>query len=85
MYNIPKDPMTYKTYLKNSDEITIKLRIIKHRIVDKEKLINIAFRYSMHRNSVRNIMLLYESFSSDEFKKKIKYNISFSKEELITL
>ena len=33
---ITKDPMNYKTYLKNNEEITIKLRIIKHRIIDKE-------------------------------------------------
>ena len=56
MSNILKDPMNYKTYLKNNEEVTIKLRIIKHRIVDKEAIKSIAFRYSMHRNSVRNII-----------------------------
>jgi len=28
--------MNYKTYLKNNEEVTIKLRIIKHKLVDKE-------------------------------------------------
>ena len=36
---ITKDPMNYKSYLKEKQEIIIKLRIIKHRIVDKLKVI----------------------------------------------
>ncbi|HED37830.1 MAG TPA: hypothetical protein ENI76_06255 [Ignavibacteria bacterium] len=77
--------MTYKTYLKNNDEITIKLRIIKQRVVDKEAINSISSRYSMHRNSVRNVITLYKTQASIQFKEKIQNNVSFSKTELIKL
>ena len=72
MHNILKDHMNYKTYLKENETITIKLRIIKHRIVDKEAINTIAFRYSMHRNSVRNIMNTYHSKAPIEIKNIIE-------------
>jgi hypothetical protein len=78
MNNILKDPMNYKTYLKNNEEITIKLRIIKHRIVDKEAIKSISYRYSMHRNSIRNIINLYENEASLELKEMINSKVSLT-------
>ena len=59
MYIITKDIMNYKSYLKNHNDIIIKLRIIKHRIVDKLKVNEISEKYTMWRNTVTNIMRLY--------------------------
>ena len=78
MNNILKDPMNYKTYLKNKEEITIKLRILKHRIADKESIKDIAYRYSMHRNTIRNIINIYEKKASVELKNMINSKTSFT-------
>ena len=85
MTNIHKDPMNYKTYLKNNEEMTIKLRIIKHRIADKESIKSISYRYSMHRNSVRNIINLYEKQASLELKNIINSNISLNSHNIENL
>ena len=77
MHIIHKDPMTYKTYLKNDEIINIKLRIIKHKLIDNESIKTIAYRYSMHRNSVRNIMNTYINTAPIEFKNKITISILF--------
>jgi len=79
---IIKDPIMYKTYLKNHEEISIKLRIIKHRIVDKLAINNISFKYSMHRNSVRNIMNIYNKKVPLELKKIIESNISLTSTDM---
>lgn len=85
MYIISKDPMRYKTYLKNNDEIIIKLRIIKHRIVDKEDINNIVYRYSIHRNTVSNIMKIYHSEASLDLKNMIENNINISSTDISRL
>lgn len=82
---ITKDIMNYKSYLKNHDEISIKLRVIKHRIVDKIKVKDIVLKYSMWRNTVTNIMRLYNSKASTELKNKLEKNISMSEKEVFTL
>jgi len=79
---ITKDPIMYKTYLKNHEEISIKLRIIKHRIVDKIAVNEIAFKYSMHRNSVGNIMNIYNLKVPLELKKVIESNISLTSKDI---
>lgn len=82
MYILSKDPMSYKQYLKKGEDISVKVRIIKSRVFHKNSIQDISVHFSMHRNSVRNIMLLYDSQACDEFKKKILCDISFSSEEL---
>lgn len=82
MYIITKDIMNYKSYLKNHNDIIIKLRIIKHRIVDKLKVNEISEKYTMWRNTVTNIMRLYNSKASTELKKKLEQNISMSQIEI---
>ena len=82
MYTIIKDIMNYKSYLKNHDEISIKLRVIKHRIVDKLQVNDISIKYSMWRNTVTNIMRLYNSTDNPELKNKLEKNISMSEIEL---
>ena len=82
---ITKDPMNYKTYLKENSWITIKLRIIKHRIIDKIKIKDIAYKYSMWRNTVTNIINLYYKFAPLELKNKINNNINLSSSELNNL
>ncbi|MCP4485642.1 MAG: hypothetical protein GY823_13970 [Flavobacteriaceae bacterium] len=74
--------MNYKTYLKNNEAIIIKLRIIKHIIIDKWQIKEVSNHYSMHRNTVRNIMKIYNSKVSLEIKEKIINNISLSSEDL---
>ena len=78
MTNILKDPMNYKSYLKNNEEVTIELRIIKHRISGKEAIKSISHRYSMHRNSVRNIINLYENEASLKLKNIINSKVSLT-------
>ena len=51
----------------------------------KSRINDIARHFSMHRNSVRNIMKLYSSSACPLFKEKIEDNISFSAQELETL
>ena len=85
MTNILKDPMNYKTYLKNNEEVTIKLRITKHRIVDKQAIKTISYCYSIHRNSVRNIINIYNSEASEELKNMIKNSISMSSDDISRL
>lgn len=83
MYNtISKDLMNYKFYLKNNDEISIKLRIVKHRIVDKFQVQEIAFKYSMWRNTVGNIIKTYNQKAPLELKQKIENNVSLSSQDL---
>lgn len=82
---ITKEPMTYKTYLKNNETVTIRLRIVKHRIVDKLDIKDIAYRYTMHRNSVSNIMKLYNDLAPTELKQKLKNNESFSSVDIDSL
>ena len=79
---ITKDPMNYKTYLKNNETISIKLRIIKHRLVDKIKIKDISDKYSMWRNTVTNIINLYNSKASPELKEKINKGESLVLSEL---
>ena len=79
---ITKDIMNYKTYLKNKETINIRLRIIKHSIVDKMKNKDIAFIYSMHRNSVSNILSLYHKKAPEELKHKINNNISLTSNDI---
>lgn len=71
MHIISKDPMSYKTYCKNHETISIRLRIIQHRIRDGTGVQDIADRYRMHRNSVTNIMNIYEAGASPELREKI--------------
>jgi hypothetical protein len=75
---IHKDIMNYKTYLKNNETIVIKLRIIKHILVDKWDIKAISNHYSMHRNTVTNIMKIYNSKVNLDIKEKIENNISLS-------
>jgi len=82
---ITKDIMNYKSYLKNHEEISIKLRVIKHRIVDKLNVQEISYKYSMWRNTVTNIMRLYNNLASLELKNKIENNISISQKEILIL
>ncbi len=79
---ITKDPMNYKSYLKNNQEIIIKLRIIKHRIVEKLQIKDISYKYSMHRNTIRNILNLYNNSASNSLRDKIKNEKHISSKEL---
>lgn len=85
MHIISKDPMSYKTYCKNHETISIRLRIVIHRIRDGTSIVSIAERYHMHRNSVTNIMNLYEAGASRELREKITSGESFSLCEIETL
>jgi hypothetical protein len=74
--------MNYKSYLKNHETITIRLRIIKHIIADKIQINDIAFKYSMHRNTVTNIMKLYYSQAWPELKHMLENNINLTSKDI---
>ena len=79
---ITKDPMNYKSYLKENQEIIIKLRIIKHRIVDKLQIKDISHKYSMHRNTIRNIMNKYNNSANNNLRDKIQNEKHINSNEL---
>ena len=56
--------------------------ITKHRIVDKLKVKDISFKYSMHRNTVRNIMTLYSNSASNSLRDKIQNEKHIDSDEL---
>lgn len=82
MHTITKDPMSYKSYCKNDDVVTIRLRIIAHRIRDGMSIQNVAYKYSMHRNSVRNIMNEYESRAPQELREKLHEGDHLSSDDI---
>ena len=77
--------MNYKTYCKNHETVSIRIRIIGHRVRDGTDICEIAHHYSMHRNSVTNIMHLYEAGASPEFREKISSWTHLSQKEIETL
>jgi hypothetical protein len=79
---ISTEAMTYKEYLKKGEIISVKIRIIKSRVYHKHSIQDIADHFSMHRNSIGNIMRIYHIHASDIFKRKIESNASFSSREL---
>ena len=79
---VTKDIMKYKSYLQNNQEVIIKLRIIKHRIVDKLSIKDISFKYSMHRNTVRNIMNTYWESAWSTLKSLIETHTHISEKEI---
>jgi len=74
--------MNYKTYCKNNEILSIKLRIIISRIRDGTQIKDISCKYSMGRNTVTNIMNLYNKWASDELKNKIISWDHFLKEDI---
>jgi len=61
MYQIiAKEPMTYKKQ-KKDNELLVKLRIIKDRKYANLKVKEICYKYSVHRNTVRNIINKFET------------------------
>lgn len=82
---IIKTPMSYKTYYKKGDVLVARIQIIQQKIYAKKKIWDIAFSFSMHRNSVWNIMNLYYTLAPPEFRKKILIWSHFSLEEIKSL
>ncbi len=83
MYIISKDPMSYKSYYKKGDIVLVHIRIIGHRIRDGMDIIDIADRFSMHRNTVTTIMKIYEALAPPEFREKIISGSHLSEEEIL--
>jgi hypothetical protein len=79
---ITKSPMSYKWFCKKWDIIIARIQVIQKRIYSKQSMKEIETSLSMHRNSIRNIMLLYESNASPGFRDKITSGSHFSLEEI---
>ena len=77
---ITKDPMTYKEQ-KKENELLVKLRIIKDRIKAGKQVKNIAYKYTLHRNTVRNIIKQFEKL--DKERQAIVLNSTLTQEDLI--
>ncbi len=82
MYILSKDTMSYKTYYSKWEIILARIRVIQHRIHDAMNIWDIAYRFSMHRNTVGNIMNIYEAHAPPEFREKIISGSHFSLEEI---
>lgn len=78
-------PFEYKTYLKEKNVIVIKLRIIKNKVIDKMSNKNISKVYSMHRNTVSNIVKLYKLKAPEKLKIRINNNEHISWKEIKNL
>ena len=57
---VPKEIMEYKEQIKTSEIIT-KIRIIRYVLKDHVPAVQVAKSFSCHRNTVRNIILAFES------------------------
>ena len=79
---ITKSTMSYKSFCKKGDTILARIQVIQHYVQDTMKKIDIAFKFSMGRNTVGTIMRIYESLAPPEFRKKIEWGDHFSLEEL---
>ncbi len=100
MHSIFKEPMSYKSYCKDSSPVgsgvnslsptknlsvlTTKVRIISLRYKDAIDIKTIVSRFTMHRNTVSNIMSDFDVGASPEIKAWIKDGRSFSSEEILT-
>ena len=79
---LTKELMSYKQQRKES-ELLIKLRIIRDVIVSNTKKIDVANKFSMHRNTVSNIIKSFNKRISKDTKHKIiDLDSSFSNEEI---
>ena len=82
MHTIIKTPMSYKSYCKKWDIILARIGIIQQRIYHKKQINEITESHALHRNSVRNIISLYQSLAPPEFRIKIENGWRFSQEEI---
>jgi len=81
MYNIE---MPYKELIRNQWEIIARYRIIKASIVWKCGNIQIARNFSLHRNSVANILKLYKKHKTAESENILKSYSKITQEDIIT-
>ncbi len=82
MYILSKDVMSYKTYYSNWEIIIARIRVIQCKIHDSMSIWDIAYKFSMHRNTVRNIINIYEAHAPPEFREKIISGAHFSSKEI---
>jgi hypothetical protein len=74
--------MSYKTYYSKWEIILARIRVIQYRIHDGMSIWDIASKFSMHLNTVRNIMNMYKAHAPPEFREKIISGAHFSLEEI---
>jgi hypothetical protein len=79
---IPKEIMAYKQQLKTNELIT-KVRIIRSIKKDSAPIAQAAEAFSCHRNTIRNILNLFEALSAEDKLRLLE--ASFTQEELSTL
>ena len=74
--------MSYKSYCKRWDTIIARIQVIQQRVYYKKQIKAIAELFSLHRNSVRNIVSLYQSLAPPLFRSRIENWSRFSLEEI---
>jgi len=74
--------MSYKSYYKKGEILLARIQVIQQRIYGERKIGDIATSFSMHRNSVRNIVNIYNSLAPPEFREKIFSWSHFSLKEI---
>jgi len=79
---IAKEIMSYKQQIKTSELIT-KVRIIRAVKKDRVPIVQAAEAFSCHRNTIRNILDLFEAFSAEAKLRLLES--SFTQEELFAL
>lgn len=82
MDTIIKTPMSYKSYCKKGETILSRIQVIRERVHGCKQIQAIASSFSMHRNSVRNIITLYHALAPPWFQEKIMSWQHFSLEEI---
>ena len=79
---IPKEVMAYKQQIKINELVT-KVRIIRSVKKDSAPIMQAAEAFSCHRNTIRNILNLFEALSAEDKLRLLE--ASFTQEELSTL
>jgi len=78
---LTKEPMSYKEQIRENEAVT-KLRIIRDVKLNKHSHASVADKFSMHRNSVGNIVRAFEKIISSKIQQKLLYNNALLKDEI---
>ncbi len=80
-HSIIKEPMSYKQQVKEN-ELIAKLRIIREVKVHFLPKTNIAYKFSMHRNTIRNIITDFEEQIAPKNQIDLLQNKTLTKQEI---
>lgn len=78
---LTQEPMTYKQQIRDNEAVT-KLRIIRDVKINKYSQLDVAIKFNMHRNSVRNILNAFEQEIAPEIQHELLHSTSLLKHEI---